>query len=378
MSAAAAGTALLLAAVGGAVGAGDLRAAPLLDAALLVLALAGYALVASARGGRPLLILLGLVLVRVVAFAGGPTLSDDQYRYVHEGRAERIDLALSYRTTPKDLHPAPPPDDGISALVNHPDVPAAYPPGVELVLAATAWLGDAVSHPFLPLRLLVAAADGLVLALLYRKRAQAPRAYVLYGAHPLPILELTLGGHLDGLAIAAIVAATLLARPILRGALVGLAMHVKPIAVVALVALPRGQRLVAALGCALVVLALALPHAIAGAPITRGLVEYGTRWRAAPFAYAALEAPLLPLFADRAARGVYAHVHVTGSPIGVLIEQSGTPILALGDARLAERPILLDAGFFARALAGLLLLAALAFIARMRAASHEARVGLAL
>lgn len=368
------GLTLLVAAMVTAALADDLRAAPGQAAAAFGVALAGALLVArSAAALAPPVLLWCLLGLRLVGLWGEPTLSDDIHRYIHEGRAQRLGLAVPYSVPPALV--TPPPDDGTTARVNHPLVAAAYPPGSQLVLLATVAVGDSIGHPRLPLRLLLLGTDLAVLLLLYRQRRRVPSAFVRYGCHPLPLLEIALGGHLDGLGMAAVVAAMVTTRPLLAGALIGLASHVKPVAAVALLGLKRTTLPTALAGFALAVVLPALPYLIAGAPLHRGLLEYSTRWRASPFVYAALEAPLAPVFARRAAEGRYAHLHVGTD--GLLIEDTGKPIVAVGAARRAERPLLIDAGFFARVLTGALLAAALAFIAVSRAAP-EARVGYAL
>lgn len=368
---------MLVLALGMVAAAGDLRHSPAMGTAALVFAVAGAALVArGAMAVAPWALLLALVSLRAVALVASPTLSDDQYRYVHEGRAQRAGLAIPYQTPPSQVTPAP--DDGTTARVNHPDICAAYPPGSELILWLTVSLGDALARPMLPLRALLVGADLLVLWLLFRRRAAAPLAFVLYGAHPLPLLEIVVGAHLDGLGVAALLAAMLTSRPMLQGALIGLAAHAKPVAVLALVSLPwrGGKRVIAGvlLGFVIAIALPAIPYLIAGAPLSRGLVEYATRWRAAPLLYDAIEAPLRPAFQRRTAAGRYAHVHVTTSPLadaGLLIEDGGAPIVALGAAKESARPVLLDAAFFGRLLAGGLLAMVVWLIARGRRSPTE-------
>lgn len=375
--------------------AGDVRAHPALAAAAFALAIVGAVLlVRAARAAVPRVLLLALLGLRAAALLAGlgPSLglSDDQFRYVHEGRAQRAGpslsaLAVPYETPPAALVPPPAPDDGTSARVNHPDVPAAYPPGSELVLLATVAIGDAIGRPMAPLRAALIACDLFVLVALYRRRRALAHsrtgadAFVYYGAHPLPLLEIVIGAHLDGLGIAALLAGVLASQPALRGALIGLAAHAKPVAALGLVAIPRRALLAALLGFSVAVFIPTIPYLLAGAPLTRGFVEYATRWRAAPFVYAALEAPLRPVFERRAAAGTYAHLHVTSH--GVVLEEAGVPLVTIGDREAqgrAVRPLLLDAGFFARLLAGALLASILVVIARFGRARREAKVGWAL
>lgn len=352
----------------------DLRASSIAALVTLGVGVSGALLVVRAASAlAPPVMLVALLMLRLLGLLGEPTLSDDIHRYIHEGRAQRLGLARPYTTPPSQF--TPPPDDGTTTRVNHPDVPAAYPPGTELVLWWTVALGDVLGHPRLPVRASLVLADMLVVLMLYRRRAQHPLAFVRYGAHPLPLLEVALGAHLDGLGVAALVAGVLTSRPFLAGALMGLGAHVKPVAAVALVAIRRRALPLAAAGFLVAVVVPALPHLVAGAPIHRGFLEYATRWRAAPFVYAAIEAPLAPLFDARAAAGRYAHLHITSD--GVVLEESGRAVVSIGAARHAPRPIIVDAGFCARIIAGGLLAAILAVIARARA-SPAGRVGYAL
>ena len=352
---------------------GAARAEPLLDRpvvalgwyALLVVGCAAAAARADVAGPRALL--AAVVGLRLLGLFGTPTLSDDVHRYVHEGRASRVGLAVPYATPPSSI--TPPPDDGTTGRVNHPDVPAAYPPLTQLALLAAVGAGDLVGAPRAPLRLLLVLCD-LVVVLALRRRGG--RAWARYGLHPLPLVEVAVSAHVDALGVALLVGAVLLAaRPLARGALVGLACGVKPVAALALVAERRATLPVVVLGVALGVALPALPHVVAGAPLGAGLVEYGTRWRAAPFLYAVVEGALAPTYEARAARRVWMHAHVSSR--GVLVEENGVAVLAVGDARPVARKILLDGSFWARALCGLALAAILVVVVR-RVRDVDARV----
>jgi alpha-1,6-mannosyltransferase len=356
---------------------GDLREAPLASVIALSAAVLGAALAMRAAVGLPATLWLVAALVaRAILSVGAPTLSDDEHRYIHEGRAQRQGLATPYRVPPAAFVPAP--DDGTTARVNHPDVPAAYPPGTELWLLATVALGDAIGAPRAPLRVSLLLADVLVLFTLFRRRKSQPLAFIAYGMHPLPLLEIALSRHVDALGMAFLFFAVLLAaRPGWAGALAGLAMHVKPIGALALLGVQGGARMRAAVTALVVAVVLALPHAAAGAPLLSGIFQYATRWRAAPIVYAALEAPMQPFFEERAARGVYAHAHVQLSPLALLVEDAGRPLVSIGTPGARAMKVLLDHALLARMLAGILLGVAVLVIARATW-SHAARVGAAL
>ncbi len=355
------------------------------SAALALLCLVVLAFVAGAWGAAaasPSRLLVVLLLLRVVGLFASPSLSDDIHRYVHEGRASRLGLAVPFAIAPADI--TPPPDDGTTARVNHPEVPAAYPPSSQWFFLGSVWLGDLMGAPTSVLRALLALLDGLVLLLLFRRRPAAPRAFVLYGLHPLPLLEGTVGSHIDVLGVSLVVMALLWARrPLVRGLLLGLAMGVKPIALLALAGTAplreaRPWRTIGLLigGVLLGVLLPTLPYLVAGAPLLRGMVEYGTRWEAQPTLYAVVERAVASPFERRQTAGRYTHAHIAVAPFGLLVEEAGIARLRLGAAREVPRPILVDERLAARLLCGLLLLATLALvIARVR--SLEARVAYA-
>lgn len=330
---------------------------------------------ASAIRARKLLVLV--LLLRAVGLLAAPSLSDDIYRYVHEGRVSRLGLALPYAIAP--AHITPPPDDGTSARVNHPEVPAAYPPTSQLFFLATVGLGDLLGHPAAPLRFLLALADALVVLLLYRRREQAPLAFVVYGLHPLPLLEAVMGSHIDALGVLLVSAALLCALPSLaRGFLVGLALGVKPIALLALIGIRRRPRTLGLLfgGVLLGALLPTLPYLVERAPLMSGIVEYGTRWQAQPTLYAVVERAVAPPFLARHAEERYTHAHLAVAPFGLLVEEAGVPLFTLGDARPVERPLLVDQRLAARAVSGVLLLVVVAFLV-VRVRSPERRVAYA-
>lgn len=355
---------------------GGLIANPSASLALLLVVVAAFlAGACSASAVSPARLLIVLLLLRAVGLLASPTLSDDIFRYVHEGRASRIGIDVPFAIAP--AHITPPPDDGTTARVNHPEVPAAYPPASQLFFLGAVGLGDLLGAPTSVLRLVLALLDGLVLLLLYRRRELAPRAFVLYGLHPLPLLEGVIGSHIDVLGVLLVVVALLLARRALwRGFLVGLAMGVKPIALLALLGMPRRNIGLVLVGVSVGVLLPTLPYLAAGAPLTRGIVEYGTRWQAQPTLYAVVERAVAPPFLKRHAQERYTHAHLALSPFGFLLEEAGVPKLHFGDAREVERPLLVDQRLLARLLAGLLLLFVLALlVARVR--SLERRVAYA-
>jgi hypothetical protein len=344
---------------------GGLLGHPAVAAGLLFAASAAWLFGSSAAVVNTRHVLAALLALRLLSLFAAPTLSDDVYRYVHEGRASRLGLAVPYQTPPSQI--TPPPDDGTTAKVNHPEVPAAYPPASQLLLLLTVGLGDAFGAPRAGIRLALALCDALIVWLLWQRRRARPRAFLLYGLHPLPLLEACIGSHLDALGAALVVAAVLaVRRSIGRGLLVGLALGVKPTALLALIGGPLRRRaiVVACAGVFFGALLPTVPYLVVDAPLTRGLVEYSTRWEAQPTLYAIADGLLSDTFLRREQAGTWAHAHVTRT--GVVVEEGGVTRLAIGSAKRVARPLLLDGRVFARGIALALLLAGLALCVRLR------------
>jgi alpha-1,6-mannosyltransferase len=146
-------------------------------------------------GRRALWVCLGLaVLCRVPLVPVEPTLSDDIYRYVWDGRIQ------AFGVNPYQAVPADPALDGLHTAVtrkmNHPALPTLYPPFAEWVFRGIAAIGQTV----LAFKLVFLALDLAVIVLLLRWLAASgwSRWLVLaYAWNPLVILEVAWSGHLD-------------------------------------------------------------------------------------------------------------------------------------------------------------------------------------
>jgi hypothetical protein len=120
----------------------------------------------DAAGGRPGRWLLGGVVLGGLVFRATlvgvtPTLSDDIYRYLWDGRVQQAGIN-PYRYAPQD--------DALAHLrteewrrINHPDIPTIYPPLMQLAFR----FGAALSPTVLAQKLLFLACDlAVMLALL--------------------------------------------------------------------------------------------------------------------------------------------------------------------------------------------------------------------
>lgn len=236
----------------------DPFARPGLLVATIVAALAVYGLAAGVvLRCRPLgrwafaLVLLVAVGARLALAAHAPTLSDDAYRYVWDGRVQAAGIN-PYRYPPESPALAGLRDEAIYAQVNRKFAPTIYPPAAQgFFRAAYAVQPDSIRWTKVALVLVDAVAICL-LGLLLARFGRPPERALLYAWHPLALVEVGHSGHIDVLAVALLLGSLLLTlrgRPLAAGVALAGATLVKFYALVALLPLlARGRaRLVGAL-----------------------------------------------------------------------------------------------------------------------------------
>ena len=236
------------------------------------------------------------VLLRLAALAGPPTTSDDLYRYAWDGRVQAAHV---------DPYDAPPDSDRLAVLrdgwlwpdaagcgalhrdpgctrINRPAARTIYPPVAEAWFAMVYRAGGAAGRhkQWQVAGLLTDLAVLGLLVVALRRWNRDPRWVALYALSPVPVLEVVNNAHIDGLAIALIVAALAVAAPgpghharsrdIGVGLLIGAAALVKLYPAVLLAAAaglesarPRRSVMRATLTAAALVTAAYLPHLFA-------------------------------------------------------------------------------------------------------------------
>lgn len=259
---------------------------------LALFAIAGAAWCAAAgvitRSALSMRVVVAVALVlRCAAFASQLELSGDVHRYVFEGLTTLSGRSpYGYSPNAPELEDLRARFPVLSASVNHPHVPAAYPPVVQAIGAAAATIADepAGARSVLALRVAFALADValiFVLASLLRRRGLDPRLALVWGWSPLVAFEFAGSGHFDSAGILALVAA-LHAGPASAGiAAFAAAVLVKYVPLAAWPSFARGafwkrSLVLVALCAASAVPFLFLEGAERG--FFRGLSEYGFRW----------------------------------------------------------------------------------------------------
>ncbi len=232
-------------------------------------------------------ILLWALLLRLPLQVGPPQLSDDINRYHWEGQV----VAAG-----EDPFDRPPNSTALQylrersptwAAVNHPHLPAIYPPGAQWIFAAMASLGLSINGfrgVFVLLELLVLG----LLAILLRRRGLPEEGLVLAAWNPLLVLEVSSSGHFEPLALLPLVAGLVLLGRSERAAWAtfGLGLSIKFAGAVP--AWFEGLRLLRArqtrvgvhrtLWLAAVPVLLALPFCLDGSPPVGSLLHYARHW----------------------------------------------------------------------------------------------------
>ncbi len=234
---------------------------------------------ASRRSRLALPAILGVgLLARALLFPAAPTLSEDVYRYLWDGRL------VAHGVNPYPHAPSDPAlerfHDGLLRRLNHAEVPTIYPPAAQLLFAAAALLSDAPAAWKLILLLLESA---LVLALLrvLKRRGLPEERLLLYYWNPLVLVESFASGHVDLAAGAFLVVFLALherAGSVRAGAAFAFAVLTKyvPVLMVPWLIRRRAWALLAAAAATSAI--LAAPFLSAGASLLTGLEIYARHW----------------------------------------------------------------------------------------------------
>lgn len=187
------------------------------------------------------IVLVVAALLRLELLLEPPYLSSDMYRYVWDGRVQAagINPYLYVPAAPELAHLR---DARIYPNINRANYAATiYPPVAQMVFWAITRLGDSVLVMKLGLLAFEAAGITAMIGLLGMLR-QPTALVVAYAWHPLPVWEIAGNGHVDAILMALTFTGLWIAlrsRERLGGAIVALAVFVKPTALLAMPVLWR-------------------------------------------------------------------------------------------------------------------------------------------
>lgn len=266
----------------------------LVFALMFALYIAAVVLLPRVRAPRmQVLALVWIVAIatRLVMLPARPSLSDDAWRYVWEGRV----VAAGYN--PFSLPPDSPElaflrDDNYDAI-NHKHMATIYPPVAQGVFALAALIAPNVTAQKFCFMLFDLGTLALVMLLLSRRNLDPARG-AIYGWSPLVIVEFAHSGHMDAVAIFFLMLALLfiernqVARGMAAGALSLLAKFTAVVLAPFLVV--RKRFAVWAPLAAAVIIAGYLPFAGAGTKLWTSLGVYGRTWNFNSLVYRLLEA----------------------------------------------------------------------------------------
>jgi hypothetical protein len=173
---------------------------------------------------RLTVVLIFAALFRLSILFSAPTLSDDIYRYVWDGRVQAAGIN-PYRYIPADPNLAALRDDAIYPKINRKDYAhTIYPPAAQMFF----FIVTRVSASITGMKTAMVLAEAVTvwaIILLLNLLGLARDRILLYAWHPLVVWHFAGSGHLDALAIAFIMLA-FLARVQGRSALTGIALGI--------------------------------------------------------------------------------------------------------------------------------------------------------
>jgi alpha-1,6-mannosyltransferase len=185
-------------------------------------------------------IVLASLGARLVLVPSAPDVSGDINRYVWDGRVQAEGIN-PYRYPPDDQRLAYLRDDTVWPNINHISDPTIYPPVAQATFGALHQVGlrsiSAVKLAFV----LVDTLSVLLIAILLARTKRPPAWCLIYGWHPLTLVEVGRSGHVDAVAVALMLTAFVVhtgqRRQWASGALLAAAALVKLYAAVLLPAL---------------------------------------------------------------------------------------------------------------------------------------------
>lgn len=149
-----------------------------------------------------LIVAIALAVRLAIMMTSNPQLSDDIWRYVHDGHSLAIENRNPYAASPQELQSPLP--------INHPQLATIYQPTSQWIFAGCALVASAMQpklnmHPLTVFRLCFLFFDLWIVFLLIlklKREQRSPWWATLYAWHPLAISEVASSSHQDVIGIA--------------------------------------------------------------------------------------------------------------------------------------------------------------------------------
>ena len=265
------------------VGAGDLKQHLALylgiHALLVVLMVAAWRVVASGGPAAFRGMFVAAVVFRLIASTASPSLSDDVYRYVWDGRVQAAGHH-PYRAAPSDPMRVELRDPDVYPKINHADIPTIYPPLAEMLFAALSLAKLGVTGFKVVLALLDVGVIGALLILLRALGLPRDRV-VLYAWNPLAVIEIAGSGHIEPLGIVLVVLAIAWiteGKASRAAAALGGAIQAKLLPLLLVPGFARRMKTLPLLAMVAVVAITTAPYAFRGPWFGAGVLAYANRW----------------------------------------------------------------------------------------------------
>jgi hypothetical protein len=226
-------------------------------------------------GAAALIVILASgIFFRVALLPSPSTLSDDVYRYQWDGRAQRAGL------NPYVVYPNVPELEGLQNL-EHPEPPGEETPTIYPPLSEFAYRLIETVPRYKRVSTILDLASVVVLMILLAAMKQPLHRVLAYAWNPTILISFALSGHFDSLAIVMLLTALLLLltnRPALSVGTLALAFLSKFFPAMLLPIFLKRTRLAYAGLFLLIVIAFYAPFASAGLQLFGGLKNYARDW----------------------------------------------------------------------------------------------------
>jgi hypothetical protein len=227
------------------------------------------------------------VVFRLIAAAAPPSLSDDVYRCIWDGRLQAAGHH-PYRFAPSDPARAELRDEVVYPKIVHPEVPTLHPPLAQMVFAALAIARCGVTGFKLAFALLDVAVVLLMLRLLRTLRLPKDRI-VLYAWNPLAVIEIAGSGHVEPLGMALLVVALAFlveGRATIAGAALGSAIQANLLPLILVPGFTRRMKIWSVFAMIAVVALTTMPYALRGPWYGASVLTWARRAENGPVIFA--------------------------------------------------------------------------------------------